>query len=302
MNVKHIIGLAAIVLGGMTSCSNILEEEGVANTITKGETGELRLNLVTDGTFNVTTKVENETKTDEQIIAETLEKINKEDFTINGQGKIVTETGSTDDVSFNHPASYFTNGGTVPAGTYTVTADKNFDTENKKIDFGIPHFQGKITNVTVEANNSKTQTITVQLINSIISVNTNAFKKLQNDANITDLYVEDPDNSQTIYDLLETDKSLMGLSDLNKILFVNPIVTSVNMVIKGTIDNGTKKFSNTRKIDLTYEEGKPKNYSVKYSISKENGTLGLNIEVNGAVDRKEFLETIDPYKPTQSQE
>lgn len=290
MNVKKLIGLAAIVLGGMTSCSNILEEDGVSNVITKGETGELRLNLVTDGTLNVTTK-----STDEEVIANALKGIDKNYFSINGIGKTETQ-------QFSGTAKEFSSGKIVPTGMYTITAEKNFDTKNQRIDFGIPHFKGEIANVNVEANDkTDPYPIEVKLINSIISVNTSEFTKLKNDANITELYVEDPEDNQT-YDLLEAENTLKGLSDYTKILFVNSSVTNVNMVIKGTVEDGTKEFTNTKQITLTYEEDKPKNYSVSYNISKENGTLILSINVNGEVTKEDLTETIDPYNPTPSQE
>lgn len=299
MNVKHVIGLAAIVLGGMTSCSNILEEDGVSNVITKGETGKLRLNLVTDGTLNVTTKA-----TDEETIANTLKGINENDlngFSIKGNRTTETESQS---VTFDGYASEFENGKTVPVGTYTIKAEKNFaNSSDQTIGFNIPHFKGEITNVKVEANTTTDQnTITVKLINSIISVNTDAFTKLKKDASITALYVKNPKGGDN-FDLLSESKSLKGLTALENILFVDPTkVASVDMVITGTVDNGTKAFTNTKSIPLSQEDGSPKNYSVKYSISKENGTLKLNIVVDGTVENVDLTETIDPYNPTPSQE
>ena len=83
MNVKQLIGLAAIILGGMTSCSNILEEDGVSNVITKGETGTLQINLVADGSLNVTTKSEVDLTTDYSLFLD--------DFTVT-----LTNTNNTE--------------------------------------------------------------------------------------------------------------------------------------------------------------------------------------------------------------
>ena len=56
MKAKLVAGLVAIALGGFTSCGNILEENGVINNVAQNGTGELRINLVADGSLNVTTK------------------------------------------------------------------------------------------------------------------------------------------------------------------------------------------------------------------------------------------------------
>ena len=49
-----LIGLAAVALGSMTACSNILEEEGTISASAK--TGDLTIGVEADGSVNVTTK------------------------------------------------------------------------------------------------------------------------------------------------------------------------------------------------------------------------------------------------------
>ena len=51
-----LIGLAAVALGSMTACSNILEEEGIVSPSAK--TGTLTIALETDGSLDVATKTE----------------------------------------------------------------------------------------------------------------------------------------------------------------------------------------------------------------------------------------------------
>ena len=59
MKARLLVGLLTVALGGLTSCSNILEENGVINNVAESGMGELRINLVADGTLNVGTKSEN---------------------------------------------------------------------------------------------------------------------------------------------------------------------------------------------------------------------------------------------------
>ena len=56
MKATILSGLIAVALGGLTSCSNILEENGVINNVAESGMGELRINLTTDASLNVSTK------------------------------------------------------------------------------------------------------------------------------------------------------------------------------------------------------------------------------------------------------
>ena len=55
MKKSLLIGLAAVTLGCMTACSNILEEEGTISA----KTGKLIISLETDDAVNIVTKTEN---------------------------------------------------------------------------------------------------------------------------------------------------------------------------------------------------------------------------------------------------
>ena len=50
-----LLGIAAFAFGGLTSCSNILEDSGV-NPAAKAKTGELGIALEADASVSVTTK------------------------------------------------------------------------------------------------------------------------------------------------------------------------------------------------------------------------------------------------------
>ena len=55
MKARLLVGLLTVALGGLTSCSNILEENGVINNVAESGMGELRINLSTDASVNVST-------------------------------------------------------------------------------------------------------------------------------------------------------------------------------------------------------------------------------------------------------
>ena len=57
MKATILSGLIALALGAFTtSCSNILEENGVLNSAAQAGMGELRINRTTDASLNVSTK------------------------------------------------------------------------------------------------------------------------------------------------------------------------------------------------------------------------------------------------------
>ena len=309
MKATILSGLVALALGAFTtSCSNILEENGVLNSAAQSGMGELRINLTTDASLNVSTKSGEEgeeTNTNASSIANVLKGINTDDFSIQG----TEETELSQKKSFQGTASTFKDGKKVSAATYTITAEKNFGTSGQKIGFGIPHFKGQLKNVNVPSNGkSENNTITVSLVNSVITVNKDNFNKLNTEGNavITDLYVkdpEDPTNAEKNKILLSDKNTLKALTSLNDILFVSNEVTSVTMVIKGTIPGSTTPFSQETNIPINNEANKPKNYEVSYTISKDNGTLSLIISVDGSIKETQTIsENIDPYPTTPAAE
>lgn len=298
MKARLLVGLLTVALGGLTSCSNILEENGVINNVAESGMGELRINLTTDASLNVSTK---SGVTD---IENTLKQVTTTDFQIVG-----TEEAEGAKKTFSGTANDFSVGKKVPAATYTITAEKNWDNNDQKIGFGIPHFKGKLQNIVVPNNGkSENNNISVSLVNSVITVNQEEFQKLYTEggATITKLYVKDPDepnNTEKYLDLLSAENTLKPLNNLDNILFVNQGVTSVSMVIEGSIPGNEQGFSQETPISISYEENKPKNYEVKYTISKDNGTVFLTITVDGSIKQTEQIsQNIDPYNPNTNPE
>lgn len=303
MNVKHIIGLAAIVLGGMTSCSNILEEEGVANVITKGETGTLCINIETDASFDITTK----SGSDESVVSSTTTRIQEILLSVSTSEFKISGTGQKTNSQLNGKVSdYGEPGKNVAADTYpTITAENEYASSTTKVEFGKPHFQGSISNITVTANGvTKPTNFTVKLQNSVITIDKASLEKLKNEKSVTidKLYVRDPDfpddskKDRHLLDIANIDLSQLTIEDL---LFVDPQVQEVTIVIEGSVSGGNFSFPHT--INTQQQEGTyvPKNYFVSYKISEVNGKLELSVTVDNSIDEKKETITINPFPTTE---
>ena len=311
MKATILSGLIALALGAfITSCSNILEENGVINNVAESGMGELRINLTTDASLNVSTKTgegegtntntNTNTNANASAIADVLNDIETGDFSIQG----TEETESSEKKFFSGTASAFKDGKKVSAAIYTITAEKNFDSKNQKIGFGIPHFKGQLSNVDIAANViTDKNNFPVSLVNSVITINSDDFNKLHNQdgATITGLYVKDPDypaDAAKNLNLLSAENTLKEPTALENILFVNESIQAT-MVIEGKIPGNEKGFSQETEINLTIDESAPKNYEVAYTISKDNGTLSLIISVDGSIKETQTIsETINPYPTT----
>lgn len=300
MNVQQLIGLAAIVLGGMTSCSNILEEDGVSNVITKGETGTLCINLETDVSFDVTTKTGTETEVSQTTtrIQEILNTVATSDFKISGTGQKTNYQldGKVSDYALEKNKI-------VAADTYPKITAENEYGASTKVDFGKPHFKGSVSNIEVTPNGkTKLENFTVTLQNSVITIDKTSLDALRNDQNVTisKLYVKDPDypdNTEKYRHLLEIAKKDLSQLTIEDLLFVDPQVEKVTIVIEGSVTGGT--FSFPYEI-ITKQEGTyaPKNYFVGYIISETNGKLELSVTVDGTIGEENKTITINPF-PTE---
>lgn len=288
MKATILSGLIAVALGGLTSCSNILEESGLPNTAAQSGMGELLINLTTDGALNVSTKAD---------VGITLSDEEKTKFVISG-----TKDGKSVDLgTFADYVNEQTK--TVPKGTYSsITAIYTSMKDGAVLAFDSPEFQGStIQSVQVEANKKAPASITATLTNSIITVNSISFNNLKNTAEITDLFVyagnAEPTGTEGRFDLITNEKSL----DTTKKLYVKSEASNIHIVLKGTLKNDNNKaFSATA---IIKESGRnateaAKDYQVSYSLSDENGSLGMTIYVNGDVTPAPIVvEPINPYKP-----
>ena len=287
MQQTFLLGITTLLLLFLTSCSNILEDSGSPSAITK--TGKLGLALEADASVCVTTKA---TSTTSVTISDEV----KNNLVITGtkDGSPITLGKSSD----------FTNGATkaVPAGTYTELS-ATYDQMSGDLQFDSPTLAGKTTeSVTITPNAAAASaSITVVLTNSIITINTEEFAKLQKMATITKLYVytgtaDDPTEENPEYTLLSTANTL----ETGKTLFVKPGLSNVFIRIEGKlIADETKIFSissQIRESEETSITAATKNYSVQYSLANTQGTLTLTINVNGTVEIVEIPVEVNPYE------
>ncbi len=268
-----------------SSCSNILEDSGNPSAI--AETGKLSLALEADASVNVTTKATSNVTISDHV---------KNNLVITG-----TKGGSSITLG---KSSDFADGATkpVPAGTYTKIAATYDGMGENALAFDSPMLAGETTeSVTVTPNAAAAKaSITAMLTNSIITINTEEFAKLQKMATITKLYVytgtaADPTKENPEYSLL----SAVNTLETGKTLFVKPGLSNVYIRIEGKlIADETKTFATSSPIkekDGTTTTAK-KNYNVKYSLSNTQGTLTLSINVNGTVEIVEIPVEVNPYE------
>lgn len=286
---KNNVLLNLLVLAScfLLSCSNILEDSGSPSAI--AETGKLSLALEADASISVTTKA---TSTTSVTISDEVKK-----------NLVITGTKGGSSITLGK-SSDFANEVTkaVPAGTYTELS-ATYDKMTGDLQFDSPTLAGKTTeSVTVTPNAAAASaSITATLTNSIITINTEEFAKLQKMATITKLYVytgtaDDPTEENPEYTLLSTANTL----ETGKTLFVKPGLSNVFIRIEGKlIADETKIFSTSSQIRESEETSitaATKNYSVQYSLANTQGTLTLTINVNGTVEIVEIPVEVNPYE------
>ena len=286
---KNNVLLNLLVLAScfLLSCSNILEDSGSPSAI--AETGKLSLALEADASISVTTKA---TSTTSVTISDEVKK-----------NLVITGTKGGSSITLGK-SSDFANEVTkaVPAGTYTELS-ATYDKMTGDLQFDSPTLAGKTTeSVTVTPNAAAASaSITATLTNSIITINTEEFAKLQKMATITKLYVytgtaDDPTEENPEYTLLSTANTL----ETGKTLFVKPGLSNVVIRIEGKlIADETKIFSissQIRESEETSITAATKNYSVQYSLANTQGTLTLTINVNGTVEIVEIPVEVNPYE------
>ena len=283
MQARILVGLVAVALGGLTSCSNILEENGVINNVAKGDTGELRISLNTDASVNVSTKAAG----DEVESGATLSETQMKQF-------VLTATKDSETQNLGTYGSYTTQ---LPVGDWNVKAVYTSMEENTVVAWDQPNFEGT-QDVKIAANKPTNATISATLTNSIIQVDASAFGQLQTDgATITELYVyvgEETSTPSTKYLLFENSALVTG-----KKLYVASNATNVRIAIKGYLTNDeSKTFAVNQLIadnDQTTTSGK-KLYKVVYSLNNQNGSISLTIQIDGKVTEVPITVPVNPYE------
>lgn len=278
-----LLGIVAMALGNMTSCSNILEEEGTIPASAK--TGTLTVALEADNGIDVSTKADAVTVPSD----------------LTSEMKVTaTKTGeSTETISLQYKeksSDSYIYSSTLASGSYSVTASYD-QTEDAVLIWDSPIFKGTTTNVTVKKGEEANATIEATLQNSQIVVDNSTYTEFCKLATVSELYVYNgttvPTTNEGKYSLLNNN----GL-EISKTLYVAAGQSDVYIYIKGTLTSGGQAFDVTKKI-CSGEENKTeaaKKYTVKYSLSTENGSMKITININGNITEEEIKVDVNPYE------
>ncbi|MBQ8531385.1 MAG: DUF4493 domain-containing protein [Parabacteroides sp.] len=278
-----LLGIVAMALGNMTSCSNILEEEGTIPASAK--TGTLTVALEADNGIDVSTK------TDVVTVPSDLTSKMKVTATKTGESTEITSLQYKEISSSSYIYS-----STLAPGSYSVTALYD-ETNNAVLIWDSPIFKGTTTSdVTVEKGKEAEATIEATLQNSQIVVDNSAYTEFCQLATVSELYVY---NGTTVPTTEEGKYSLLNNNALEtKTLYVAAGQSDVYINIKGQLSSGGQTFEVEKSICSGDEEKTEaaKKYTVKYSLSTENGSMKITININGYITVKEIKVDVNPYE------
>lgn len=292
MKKSLLIGLAAVALGSMTACSNILEEEGIVSPSAK--TGTLTIGVEADGSVNVTTKSSEENLT--EIYNSLLDEF-KVELTapsgvqlpdgLSGQNLLYKDIEGN---IYKLPAKT----GYSLRASYGTMDDKSFA-------WDCPVFEGTSSSFDVVANKLTTETVSCTLQNSIIDVNVTDLNTDSDGGNgviVTSLYAMVGNDNNKFY--LIGNEVENGKSLTNNILYVAANVDA-KLFMEGYLESDINKTFKTTATEIeaegaTFTTGKTK-YKVKYTLSNANGELQLVVSIDGRVTVVDINKVVDPYTP-----
>ena len=275
MKATILSGLIAVALGGLTSCRNILEENGMINNVAESGMGELRINLSTDPTVEAITKAE-----------EDLSK-----FTV----KIDNTEHSYDDWKDNKRLTVAVgNNKTVEA--YNIKAD-----EVKNFAWNKPYYTGSQT-ANIVAGQITTVNISCSRANSTLVVDTTGFNPEEEGqtkilcVKSLKAYAEEQDNSDTNgFDLLKR------TNEADSVCVKADIKARIELVPAKMAD-GTELSPVTTYIfsDQSAEEKTEaaKRYKVSYTVNNTNGQATITVKVNNTVTEVPIGVEVNPYGST----
>ena len=290
-----LIGLAAVALGSMTACSNILEEEGVISA----QTGTLTIGVEADGRVDVTTKA---TEEDLSNVYESL----KDNFFVKltpPAGTSISEELTTGNLTYLNVKnkSY-----KLPAKTgYTLTATYG-TMDNKSFAWDNPVFGGT-SSIEVVANRLTQGSVNCTLTNSIIDVNVGDLNTDSDNGNgviITSLYAIVGDDETTKFYLIGDNNVEEGKSLTSNVLYVAANVDA-KLIMEGKLESDASKTFKTTAVEIQAEgtsvTTEKTKYKVKYALSNANGQLQLLVSIDGKVNVVNINETVDPYAPATNE-
>ena len=281
-----LLGIVAMALGNMTSCSNILEEEGTIPASAK--TGTLTVALEADNSVNVTTKADENTYT----IPSSL--YNVENFTV----KVTKEDNGTSTTVESLSGTYSSikdKSETVAAGFYKLVAYNKEESAVKDFEWDAPYFSGTGT-TTLKKNATATLSAECKLQNSIIGIDFGDLLATDDDIEVVSLTAK-ADNV-TDFEIYK-DGAVVDNMDLStKMVYAKAgIGAKLVLVVKSTKLNKEKTIETEIKGADETTNSAEKKYSVQYSFVEDgDGVLSIQISVNVNITVVTNPVSVDPYE------
>lgn len=287
-----LIGLAAVALGSMTACSNILEEEGTISASAK--TGSLVIGL-TQTPVNVVTKSDDKGLDINSFKDKVTVKLEAYSSEVAQPNSITFPIQKLYSEWTNEPLKVSTQ------TKYKLTASCQMS-DNTNFGFDMPEFEDVEDNIVVNAGTTKYVNLKCTLDNSIVEID---LEGLGNEDNLVggvyfipkDLYLTTNDNSEL--SLIKDGVNNIG----NKIIFAKAGI-SAKIKLTGYLSNDTEKDTlietdfvsigekNAESVGNTVANTK---YLVRYALKGDEGKLQLQISMNDLVKVEDFDITVDPY-------
>lgn len=278
MKTRLLVGLVAVALGGLTSCSNILEENGVINNVAESGKGYLRISLDQNNVIEVNTKTISFDGAKLTIPEEDMKNFNIKATRKGEDSPIEGLTGPYKDVKGSQVA--------VDPGTYTLSASYSSMSDN--FEFDNPCFSGS-DEVSVTAGDLTTGRVECALSNSIIQFpNLSTFADKVTIDKLVAITGEVDDQAITnAADLSENIKT--------KTLYVKPNLEGAKIVMKGKLKTDNTPFTAVANIGGNSQTSAQKVYNISYSLNSSQGSLTIEITVSDSVNPNPITITIDPY-------
>ena len=259
-----LIGLAAVALGSMTACSNILEEEGTISA----KTGIVSFNLTSDPTIEIVTKA-NE-------VAIPTGKEGDFKVTIDGNKDYIVSYSA--EKGFSQELFY---------EVYNVVAHNTELTEDEPIAWNKPYFVSESTSLNVDSE-TKTLPLVCKRGDAVISIDksgltSNGFTNISLTAKT--------ESTAAVNALAKENNASQKWFEQDQLCVKAGTVVKMNLSM--SVDGETKKFS----FDLLQNSAAVvagNQYNVTFTVNKGEATF--TIKVNDTLNSVTTSITIDPYQ------
>lgn len=274
-----LLGIVAMALGNMTSCSNILEEEGTIPASAK--TGTLVLALEQDNSVNVVTKTVTDAGDDYVV------KLYSSSATYIDNKKYSEVKGQ----SYSLPAAE--NAYTLES--YNIAPDKI-----EMCAWDKPAFYGKKENITVTGGQTNEVELTCTRKNSQITIDKTDLEseEAKKVITITSLRVK---NGETYFSLIGGDAT--GTLGSNILYVKEGIPAQLELLVTRVDDTSISTSVITPLNGTTGNVGNTeaaKNYEVTYKLSTEYGVTTIVIKVDDTITEVKLDDVVvNPYQTTE---